>query len=192
MTRTSLRILVVEEDFLSARRLTNDIRANGDQVVGPFTDVHDAIHGVGLAQAAILNVRVQDETSFAVADSLTRGGVPFVFLTGHDRWHIPERFSARRVFFKPAPAAALLTNLHREHARLAAPDRDSMEGVVLDMIHAARGWMPDAASAERLVESALLRAIREQGEGAAPCDLRGWLSGLLEREYRERGRRLLN
>ncbi|MFD2816599.1 hypothetical protein ACFSYD_22800 [Paracoccus aerius] len=69
MTDTSLRILVVEDDFLTAQRLTTEIRANGDHVVGPFADVHDAIHCVGLAQAAILDVRVQDETSFQVADS---------------------------------------------------------------------------------------------------------------------------
>jgi DNA-binding LytR/AlgR family response regulator len=187
MTNPSLRILVVEDDFLTAQRLANEIRANGDHVVGPFADVHDAIHRVGLVQAAILDVRVQDETSFLVADSLIHGGIPFVFLTGYDRHQIPSRFSAR-VFSKPSGAAPLLDNLHREYDRLAHQQNDSIEMVVLEMMHLARDMMPDEASVERLVEAVLLRAIREQGEGSAPQDVRGWLLHLLDREHRERGR----
>lgn len=188
MTDTSLRILVVEDDFLTAQRLTTEIRANGDHVVGPFADVHDAIHCVGLAQAAILDVRVQDETSFQVADSLIHGGVPFVFLTGYDRRHIPSRFSARSVFYKPSPAAPLLSNLHREYGLRADLQEDTVESAVIEMIHIARGQMPDKASAERLVEAALIRAIQEQGEGSVPPNVRGWLCHLLDREYKERGR----
>lgn len=187
MTETSLRILVVEDDFLTAQRLTNEIRANGDHVVGPFADVHDAIHCVGLVQAAILDVRVQDETSFLVADSLIHGGIPFVFLTGYDRRQIPHRFSAR-VFSKPSTAAPLLDNLHREYDRIARHQDDSVEMVVIEMMHLARSMMPDKASAERLVEAALVRAIREQGEGTVPPDARGWLLHLLNREHQERGR----
>ena len=66
MKSESLHILVVEDDFFAADKLSREIRAGGDTVVGPFADVHDAIHRVGLVQAAILDVRVQDETSFQV------------------------------------------------------------------------------------------------------------------------------
>lgn len=187
MTETSLRILVVEDDFLTAQRLTNEIRANGDHVVGPFADVHDAIHCVGLAQGAILDVRVQDETSFQVADSLNHGGVPFVFLTGYDRCQIPSRFAARSVFYKASCAAPLLADLHREYDRLTQRHHDDVEAVVIEMMHRARRMMPDEASVERLVEGALIRAIREQGEGSAPQDVRGWLLHLLDSEHRERG-----
>lgn len=188
MTQSSLRILVVEDDFITAQRLTNEIRANGDQVVGPFADVHDAIQCLGHVQAAILDVQVRDETSFQVADSLIHGGIPFVFLTGHDRCVIPARFSAR-VFMKPTGAAPLLDNLHREYDRIVHHHQDDrVERIVIEMLRLARGMMPDEASVERLVEAALIRAIREQGKGSAPPDMRGWLLHLLDREYRERGR----
>lgn len=188
MTERSLRILVVEDDFLTAQRLANEIRANGDEVVGPFADVHDAIRRVELAQAAILDIRVQDENSFLVADSLAHGGIPFVFLTGYDRCVIPPRFADRLVYTKPSCAAPLLDNLHREHRRTAQDEDDSIEHVVIEMMHQARRLMPDEASVERLVEASLLRAISEQSDNPAPSDVRGWLLGLLEAEYQDRGR----
>lgn len=191
MSHSPLRILVVEDDFLTAQHLTQEIQANGDHVVGPFADVHDAIHYVGMVQAAILDVRVHDENSFLVADSLNHGGIPFVFLTGYDRCVIPDRFSGRKVYAKPSCAAPLLDSLHREHVRMAHLHDDSIEAIVIEMIRKARHLMPNEASVERLVESALLRAIKEQADGPAPADLRGWLFHLLDTEYRKRGRQHL-
>ncbi|MCZ0960922.1 response regulator [Paracoccus benzoatiresistens] len=188
MTNNSLRILVVEDDFFAAQRLANEIRAHGDHVVGPFADVHEAIHRVGLVQAAILDIRVQDENSFQLADSLTHVGIPFVFLTGYDRCVIPPRFSGRGVYTKPSCAAPLLDSLHREHARIAHRQEDSLETVVIEMLHRARGMMPDEASVERLVEAVLLRAIHEQADAPPIEDLHGWLFHMLEIEYQERGK----
>lgn len=74
-----LRVLVVEDDFFTAESLSREIRAEGDTVVGPFADVHEAIQLAGLVQAAILDVWVQDETSFVVADSLVHHGIPLSF-----------------------------------------------------------------------------------------------------------------
>ena len=188
MTDNSLRILVVEDDFLAAQRLANEIRANGDYVVGPFADVHEAIHRVGLVQAAILDIRVQDENSFQLADSLTHGGIPFVFLTGYDRCVIPPRFAGRGVYTKPSCAAPLLDSLHREHEQIVRQQEDTIEIVVIEMLHRAREIMPDEPSVERMVEAVLLRAINEQAYGPVPRDLRGWLFHLLDIEYRERGK----
>lgn len=188
MIGSSLRILVVEDDFLLARKLAAEIRASGDQVVGPFDDVHDAMESVELAQAAILDVRVRNDTSFLVADSLSRGGTPFVFLTGQGGAPIPGRFAARGVYRNTSPAAPLLAHLHRAHDRIASFEGHSGEQVVAEVLRKARSRMRDAAAAERLVEAVLLRAIREQGRGAASTDLRGWLHHLLDVEHAERGR----
>ena len=44
-------------------------------------------------------------------------------------------------------------------------ETDSMEAVVRDMIHRSCTIMPDRASADRLVEAVLLRAIAESKGG---------------------------
>lgn len=188
MTTASLRVLVVEDDYFAAEQLAREIRANGDVVVGPFADVHDAIERVGLVQAAILDVKVQDETSFQVADSLVHHGIPFVFLTAYDPQVVPTRFSRRQVYAKPTHAGPLLHDLHERHRAIPPEAGDSVETIVLDMIRRARGIMPDKASADRLVEAALLRAIAETRECGMDNDVRARLMDLLEDEHRQRGR----
>ncbi len=191
MAKESLRILVVEDDYLVAAKLEREITAAGDMVVGPFSDVHEAMGRVGLVQAAILDVKVRDETSFAVADSLRCNDVPFVFLTGYDAQVIPQRFQGQRFYVKPSHAAPILHELHEQH-RGARQDEDSMEAIVLDMIHRACTLMPDRASADRLVEAALLRAIAETTRGRLRDDIQAQLMGLLDDEHRKRGKLFLN
>ena len=186
MTADPLRILVVEDDYYIAERLSREIRSNGDTVVGPFADVHDAIEVVGAVQAAILDVKVQDETSFQVADSLIYHDIPFVFLTGFDPQVVPSRFARRHIYAKPSHAAPLLHDLHERHRAIAPETSDSVEAVVIEMIGRAQTIMPDAASAERLVEGALLRAIAETRETRMEGDVRARLLALLEEEYCQR------
>lgn len=188
MATASLRILVVEDDYFMAERLAREIRANGDVVVGPFADVHDAIGLVGAVQAAILDVKVQDETSFQVADSLICHDIPFVFLTGYDPQVVPARFKRRHVYAKPSHAAPLLHDLHERHRAIAADTGDSVETIVIEMIRRARGIMPDQASADRLVEATLLRAIAETRESRMDGDIRARLLNLLDEEYRQRSK----
>ncbi|MFC3629382.1 response regulator [Paracoccus angustae] len=189
MTSECLRILVVEDDFFAADKLSREIRAEGDAVVGPFADVHDAIQRVGLVQAAILDVQVQNESSFQVADSLAHHGIPFVFLTGHDPQAVPARFPRRHVYTKPTHAAPLLHDLHEQHRALVPQDNiDSIENTVIEMIRRSRAVMPDESSADRLVEAALLRAIAETAESRMEGDLSARLLDLLDDEYSRRGR----
>lgn len=71
-----LRILGVEDDYLQADRLSSEIRQSGNELVGPFRNIHDAMPHVDSAQAAILDVWIRKETSFAIADILTHKAVP--------------------------------------------------------------------------------------------------------------------
>lgn len=188
MTSESLRILVVDDDYFMAERLSREIRANGDIVVGPVADVHDALDLACVVQAAILDVKVQDETSFQVADSLIHHDVPFIFLTGYDPQVVPSRFARRHIYAKPSHAAPLLHDLHERH-RAASEAADSVEAVVIEMLCRARDMMPDEASAERLVEGALMRAITEAHQDEPKGDdIRARLFALLQDEYRQRGR----
>ena len=192
MPKVSLRILVVVDDYLLASKLARNIIAAGDVVVGPFADVHEAISRVGLVQAAILNVKVGGETSFEVADSLFRNEVPFVFMTGCESEIIPKRFQRQHIYAKPSHVAPILHDLHMQHRSIGPPNHDTLEAIVLDMIHRSCALMPDRASADRLVETVLLRAIAETKEGRFQGDIRPLLMDMLAEEHRLHGRRFLH
>ena len=70
-------------------------------------------------------------------------------------------------------------------------DDDSMETVVRDVIRRSCVLMPDRASADRLTEAVLMRAIAENSKGRL-TDPRLQLMGMLDEEHRLRGRHLLN
>jgi len=70
-------------------------------------------------------------------------------------------------------------------------NNDSMEAVVRDVIRRACTLMPDRASAERLTEAVLLRAIAENATGRL-TNFRLQLMGMLDEEYHLRGRHFLN
>ena len=192
MPRVSLRILLVVDDDRLASKLARNITAAGDVVVGPFADVHEAISRVGLVQAAILDVKVRGETSFEVADSLFRNEVPFVFMIGCGSEVIPKRFQRQHIYAKPSHVAPMLQDLHMQHRNIGSPDHDSLEAIVLDMIHRSCTIMPDRASADRLVEAVLLRAIAEAKDCRFKDDMRPRLMDMLDEEYRQHGRRFLN
>ena len=68
---------------------------------------------------------------------------------------------------------------------------DSMEAVVRDVIRRSCALMPDRASADRLTEAVLLRAIAENAKGRL-TDFRRQLMAMLDEEHRLHGRRFLN
>ena len=70
-------------------------------------------------------------------------------------------------------------------------DDDSMETVVRDVIRRSCVLMPDRASADRLTEAVLLRAIAENSKGRL-TDPRLQLMGMLDEEHRLRAKRFLN
>ena len=68
---------------------------------------------------------------------------------------------------------------------------DSMEAVIRDLIRRSCALMPDRASADRLTEAVLLRAIAENAKSRF-TDFRLQLMGILDEEHRLRGRYFLN
>ena len=70
-------------------------------------------------------------------------------------------------------------------------DDDSVETVVRDVIRRSCVLMPDRASADRLTEAVLMRAIAENNKGRL-TDPRLQLMGMLDEEHRLRASRFLN
>jgi CheY-like chemotaxis protein len=79
------RLLLVEDEPLIAFALEDLVAELGFGVVGPAYRLQDALLLAGSEQfdAAILDVNLNEETSFPVADLLQRRGIPFLFATGY-------------------------------------------------------------------------------------------------------------
>ncbi|WP_295531964.1 HWE histidine kinase domain-containing protein [Novosphingobium sp. Chol11] len=103
-TPQRFRLLVVEDSFLvllTIERMCEDLSWH---VVGPATRLDEAI---ALAQtetfdAALLDVNLNGEMSWAVADVLNERGIPFAFSTGYDKSNmLPERLADSEIIAKP-------------------------------------------------------------------------------------------
>lgn len=91
------RILVVEDEYLIADDLCRTLRAAGAIVVGPVATVPE---GLELARrerldAAVIDVNLGGEMSYAIATELDARKVPYLFATGYDCSALPAAW--RRV-----------------------------------------------------------------------------------------------
>jgi DNA-binding response OmpR family regulator len=106
----SIRVLVVEDDFLIAIDIGQQLANAGFEVVGPASSVAGALNLVAEAgcDVAILNVKLGDETSEPIARKLEAAGKPFVVLSGYPTERLPPLFNGATVLTKPCPTADLL------------------------------------------------------------------------------------
>src|SRR3954471_7448792 len=112
------RILVVEDEALIAMDLERIVRNAGCEVLGPVGRAEEALRLAAEERpdAAILDIKLSDGDSFAVADPLARRRVPFVFVTGSGSAVLPERVRGRPLIQKPYNAAKLAAMLGGEAA----------------------------------------------------------------------------
>lgn len=109
-----MRILVVEDEYLLADDLRDELIDAGAQVLGPVPSVADAqalIAAEARIDAAVLDINLRGEMVFPVADQLTGRGVPFAFATGYDEWALPDRFAGAPRVEKPLRGARVLALL---------------------------------------------------------------------------------
>lgn len=109
------RVLIVEDRYLIAAELADDVARMGCTVVGPAPDVAS---GARLAQEqdvqmALLDVNLDGEMVFPLAESLAERGVPFIFLSGYDGESLPSRWRDRPQLAKPVRASALRDELEK-------------------------------------------------------------------------------
>lgn len=98
------RILLVEDDYMIAQDACAMLADAGVEVVGPLPGVAealDALENQGPLDAAVLDVNLNGEMVFPIADALGKRGVPFIFLTGYDTWALPQRYAAHPTLQKP-------------------------------------------------------------------------------------------
>jgi len=110
------RVLVVEDEFMLADDLQNELQDVGAIVLGP---VGVLVAAIALIQAeeridgAVLDANLGGELVYPAADLLIERGVPIVFTTGYDASAIPSRFSAVARCDKPVRINALLQAIGR-------------------------------------------------------------------------------
>lgn len=97
------RILVIEDEFLLAAHIGSLLEDDGFDVIGPVGTLAEAVK---LAEdeelcGALLDVNIVGGRVDDVADILARRGVPFVFVTGYDRDHLPIHFREAFIVNKP-------------------------------------------------------------------------------------------
>ena len=89
------RILLVEDEYLLASDMAQDLADQGALVIGPAPSVDKALALLASADSpdgAIIDVNLGGELAFPVADALLSRGVPLVFTTGYDAGILPGRF----------------------------------------------------------------------------------------------------
>lgn len=108
-----VRILIVEDEPLLSMAMVDEIEEAGACVVGPAVSIEGAMELLATTpvDAAILDVELQKQLIYPVADRLMEQGVPFVLTTGHDAEVLPERYATVPHSAKPAPASEALALL---------------------------------------------------------------------------------
>lgn len=100
----SPRLLIVEDSFLVLLTVEGMCEDLGWQVVGPATRLDEALILARSADfdAALLDINLDGEMSWEVADVLTARGIPFTFSTGYDHATIlPPHLLNADVIAKP-------------------------------------------------------------------------------------------
>ncbi|MGY8682715.1 response regulator [Bradyrhizobium sp. UFLA05-153] len=118
------RILIIEDEYFLGDDLANALRALGAHVVGPVTELADAMSVEhDCFDVAVVDLNLRGCSSLPVADELMRVGKPFIITTGYGAETIPERFQHVRRWEKPydlEEVSADVADLCRRAPRLAA------------------------------------------------------------------------
>jgi DNA-binding NtrC family response regulator len=113
------RVLIVEDEMIVAWLLEDLLAELGCAIVGPAASVTQALTMIEAEaiDVAVLDVNLNGEMSYPLADVLAARGVPFVFVTGYDRNRILDRYRTFPVMQKPFHRSELSDTL----AELLAP-----------------------------------------------------------------------
>jgi CheY-like chemotaxis protein len=98
------RILVVEDEVMVSWTLEDMLATFGCVIVGPAARLNQALEivsGAAAIDAAVLDVNLNGEKSYPVADALAARGVPFVFSTGYQRDRLLNGYKTCPMIQKP-------------------------------------------------------------------------------------------
>lgn len=114
-------ILIVEDEYFLAQDLARELEGAGALIVGPASNVEDALDLVeetASLDGAVLDVNLQGVMVYPVADALRQRGVPVVFITGYDAGHIPPAYRDIAFYQKPV-ASQVIAEILFDQQRVA-------------------------------------------------------------------------
>ena len=126
------RVLLVEDEMLVVWLLEDMLADLGCVVVGPAASVNQALAMIDAEafDAAVLDVNLDGQMSYPVADALTARGMPFVFSTGYDKDTLRDGYRTFPVLQKPFHRSELGDAL----AKLLTPTEPSVDSVKRDVL----------------------------------------------------------
>lgn len=191
-----LRVLVAEDEFYVANDIALWLERAGATIIGPTPTVQETLKSLSTAddiQVAILDINLNGELVFPVADELTRRAVPLIFFSGYDDVGLPERFGSAARLSKCASSSDLVSAVFEQYlmnvSTLAPIYGGLSDQLVTDLVPGlrlrARVLMSSVKAADYLVERTLERAIAlaSTRERAQPLDM--WLHELMTNIYSE-------
>ncbi len=121
-----LRVLVVEDEFMIAMLIEETLVDRDCVVVGPFTNVPDALQAAEhtTLDGAVLDVNLRGEKVYPVAEMLASRGIPFLLLSGYGNDAIPANRPTWRACSKPFSPADLIGMLAEQIRSEAASRSD--------------------------------------------------------------------
>ena len=119
------RFLVVEDEFLILLDIQSTLETAGAASVVTASRVQDALNAIvdsekagGPFDAAVLDLKLDHESSAPIAERLASAGVSFIFLTGAPTdVALAKQFGSAPIVSKPFDAATLMTALQTALAK---------------------------------------------------------------------------
>jgi CheY-like chemotaxis protein len=112
----SVRVLVVEDEFMIGLDISEQLAEAGFEVVGPALSVAKALRLVAEpgCDVAVLDINLgSGETSGPIARKLRASGTPFVVVTGYSVDNLPPWFHDAIIVTKPYRIADLVSALRK-------------------------------------------------------------------------------
>jgi CheY-like chemotaxis protein len=106
---SGLRVLLVEDEMLVAGMLEGMLSTLGYEVAGTTSRLDEAMAMLDreTVDAVLLDINLNGEMSYPVADELAARGIPFIFATGYGTDGLPEGYEDFAMLKKPFRRSAL-------------------------------------------------------------------------------------
>jgi DNA-binding response OmpR family regulator len=110
-----MRVLIVEDEFLAAILLEEELRLAGCDTVGPFYTLAQARSAAKTERfdLVVLDINLNGEMVYPLARDLLARGIPFIFLSGYATRDLPKEFQDHPRLSKPFDPILLRQRIER-------------------------------------------------------------------------------